>query len=157
MEQKEKIKTVIDITSVSEGTAIHALDMCNWDVVDAIVYIKNSDAYPQSASEQPKAEQQERPSQSETKSNFLDKLLGVSFLIEKNNERVASIPLLLVILLILFMPKIAIVILIALMFFNHRYTVSEFPGAESVNKGLNAVNTFVDKIVVFFKKNGYHK
>lgn len=157
MEQREKIKTIMDICNVNEASAIRALDACKWDVVEAIVYLKNN---PDIGAEQPAtqytAQNAETPKYDteKNKQSMSDQIFGSKFLLLDKNNKITSIPLLLVIVLLFLKPKFTLVVLAALMVFRHRFAVSGFSGEDAVNKVLNSVNAFADKVTDFiYKKN----
>lgn len=153
MTSNEKIKSIMDIAGVSEGEAIHALETMNWDTVDALVFLKNNSKKSVDTDEK-KAE-----SQSEIKSegNILDKIMQWKFQAKKNNQEIGNYPLLLVLLALIFIPKITLLFLIVMIFLSYRFSVSGFTFANNINYGLEFVYVLVDKAVVFLKKNKFIK
>lgn len=150
MNNSEKIKNVMDISGVNEGDAIHALEMNEWDIVDALVYLKNN--MPENQHTTNSAEDAKNESINGNE-NILDKALSWKFLVKKNRQAIGSYPLLLVLLAFIFIPKISLLLFILLAFMNYRFSVSGFSFATNINHGLEFIYVLVDKILVFLKKN----
>lgn len=146
MEKLDKVEMVREKTGVSYEEARAALEQCNYDMLDAIVLLEqqgkarphtaqhSTQASTQTVSyEMVQAQQEYEQSSKKTRANeVVDRMvevlkrlctrgLEVSFVVERNDSRVLSLPVLILVILILFLFPATIPLLIVGLFFGFRY------------------------------------
>lgn len=162
MSKLEKAQIVHDKTGVSYEEAREALEACNYDVLDAIVWLERrgkaqtqTTTYTTTVAEEDITATEMSQAQSDyeraTKDsgfvrvldsilNFLKRILrksvDVSFVAERKGEQIFSMPVLLLVLLLIFAFWIVLPLLIVGLFFNFRY---HFDGIGSVTVNINDV------------------
>lgn len=165
MEKLDKVETVRQKTGVSYEEARNALEQCNYDVLDAIVFLERqgktqthtahhtTSANQHTISTEMVAAQQEyEQSSKKTRANeVLDRIvdvlkrlcnrgLEVSFVVDHNNERVLTLPVLILAILILFLFPATVPLLIVGLFFGFRY---RFEGLQTSSVDINGA---MDKV-----------
>lgn len=142
MEQFEKVEKLREKANVSYEEAKAALEACNWDMLDAIVYLEKLGKVngPQSTSysthyEEPKHFEQTASQYKESKNSFKDsvnkffkwcgKVIKKGnehfFDIEKRGEHFLSIPITIFVILAIILFWAVIILLIIGLFFGCRY------------------------------------
>ena len=160
MEMLEKVELVREKTGVSYQDAKEALEACNYDVLDAIIWLENSGkaatktasyettgatTVQEASAEMKEAQEEYQRTSKKTKigeiwSGFCNQCrkifragLDMTFIAERNNERVVAIPLLFVVIGILFWGA-SLWLLILGLFFGFRYRID---GAGKVTIDVN--------------------
>lgn len=162
MSKLEKAQIVHDKTGVSYEEAREALEACDYDVLDAIVWLERQGktntrtaTYTTTVTEEDITTTEMSQAQSDyeraTKENgfvkglnavldfvkrVLKKSVEVSFVAERKGEQVFSMPVLLLVLLLIFTFWITLPLLIVGLFFNFRY---HFDGIGTVTVDINDV------------------
>lgn len=161
MEKLDKVEKVREKTGVSYEEARAALEQCEYDVLDAIVLLEQQGkAQRQTAHHTTDASQvpmstdmiraQQAYEQSSKKSHFGEVLervleqfkklcsrgLEVSFVVFRHDDRLLSIPVLLLVILALFLLPAVVPLLIVGLFFGFRY---HFEGLKHNSVSVNDV------------------
>ena len=175
-EKIEKLRSHADITFEE---AKEALDASNGDLLDAVIYLErrgkvngpSQRTYSTSYEEQPSYESVEktiRKNEEEQKDNVGKKTAEVLktiwrfltanyFVISRNGEEKAVLPLILAIILFFISIWISFAALIVLLFFGFRYSFRGKDNLESVNdtidKAAESMSGFADKVKQEISKN----
>lgn len=163
MDKLDRVETVRTKTGVSYSEAQEALEACGYDVLDAIVWLEqhgktgtHAANYTTSAApEDPTAsEMSQAQSEYERSSWNADRFLGVlnrlldatkrllrkgvdtSFVADRHDQQVFSMPTLLLVLLLIFAFWVVLPLLIVGLFFDFRY---HFTGIGTVSVNINDV------------------
>ena len=180
MEMLEKVELVREKTGVSYQDAKDALEACDYDVLDAIIWLEGQGkADTQTASfettsasatktasiEMQEAQEEYQRTSKKTKlgemwSSFCNEArrlvrsgLDMTFIAERNGERVVAIPLLLIIIGILAWGA-SIWLLIIGLFFGFRYRIEgASPVTIDVNEAMDKAADAAESIKGDFKKN----
>ena len=162
MSKLEKAQIVHDKTGASFEESREALEACDYDVLDAIVWLERrgkaqaqTTSYTTTVTEEDITATEMSQAQSDyeraTKDSGFTKALNsildfikralrksidVSFVAERKGEQVLSMPVLLLVLLLIFAFWIVLPLLIVGLFFNFRY---HFDGIGSVTVNINDV------------------
>lgn len=157
MDQIEKTQKVVEMTGVSYADAKDALERADWDVLSAIVLLEqegkverrtaaystghpNVDNGPSDEmlrSQQQWQESSRRSHCSETTSRIWEQVkrfLAVPLIVERNGRQVAVLPMLIVLIILCAFRTIALVAVIASLFFGVRY---RFDGLDAVTVDVN--------------------
>lgn len=180
MEMLEKVELVREKTGVSYQDAKEALEACDFDVLDAIIWLENAGkAEAQTATyettgsatksevsvEMKEAQEEYQRTSKKTKlgemwGSFCNEArrlvrsgLDMTFIAERNGERVVAIPLLLIIIGILAWGA-SIWLLIIGLFFGFRYRIEGAgPVTIDVNEAMDKAADAAESIKGDFKKN----
>ncbi len=174
MDSLEKVEKLKEKTGVSYDEAKKALEACNWDILDALLYLealgkidgKQTAVYSTSAENTSREfEQAQRTYEKETKGSSLgetfDKFFNwcakavkkaweIKFRVIHNEEEKVALPLLVVILLMVFAFWITIPLLIVGLVFGCHY---RFDGVETVSLNLNELSEKASNAVQEMKKD----
>lgn len=160
MDNLEKVEKIREKTGVSYEDAKGALEACDYDVLDAIVYLEKLDkikapAVSSYTTGNEAFENSERFANTQVAyqesckktsvGDVLDKFFAwcgkvikksweMKFVVNKNEQRVGAMPVLVLVLLMLFAFWVTIPLMIVGLFFDFKY---HFEGAESVTIDLN--------------------
>ena len=157
MDNLEKVEKIREKTGVSYEEAKNALEICDWDVLDAIVYLEKSGKV--KAPEVPvyttKAEQSEefkktQKTYEENEKSFGDVMKGVftwlgnvvkkgcesTFEVNRHGERLMSMPFIILVLLLIFAFWVTLPLLIIGLFCDFKYS---FKGPISNKVDINEV------------------
>lgn len=159
MEMLDKVEIVRQKTGVSYEDARDALVECGYDVLDAIVLLEQQGktqsetahhtTTSQSAAlsdEMARAQQEYKQSSKKTKaSEVIDRVvellkqlctrgLEVSFVVERNNSQILSLPVLILVALIVFLFPAAVPLLVVGLFFGFKY---HFDGLKNTTVSIN--------------------
>ena len=135
----EQIDLLRQRANVSYQDAKEALEKCNNDLVDALVYLEKNNKVKNVC---------------EKSNSFWDSLKRIikkgnntKFIISKNNNTVLSISVTISILLAIFATPLVIIGLIVALFTNHRFRFEKQDGCDlKINKVLNKVSDSVEDI-----------
>ncbi len=138
----ELIEKLKERANISYAEAKQALEKCNGDLVEALIYLEKEDKI--------KAPQKEgkAPSSFWASVKRLVKTCNeTKLVISKNNETVINLSLTIVLLVIIFAAPIAFVGLLAALFTRHKMRV-EKPGCADmkVNKTFDDISSAVSKV-----------
>lgn len=159
MEKLNKVETVREKTGVSYEDAKDALEKCDYDMLDAIVYLEQqgkvtahtahyttSDDKSAASTEMAIAQKEYEESSKKTRaSEVVDRFvetakrlcargLEVSFVVEREGKQVIALPVLILLILILFLFPATIPVLIVGLFFGFRY---RFEGLNTTSVDIN--------------------
>lgn len=139
MEHFEMVEKLKEKANVTYEEAKEALEKCNWDILDAMIYLEKSGKTigPENSSYSTKAEQiiEAEPVKEHKNRGFryllrqfgnlcrviLEKANRNSFCVEKDGKELFRISITLLIVLIFFVFEIVIPLMIIGLFFNYRY------------------------------------
>ena len=179
MERNEMIEMLMGKANVSRQEAEAALEKCNWDVLDAIIYlerngkVENNDTTTiiEVKEEEQKQEQKEDNKKHESYGGigevigrifrFIGKFIRKGnenhFEIRKDNEKPIRISLTISVLLLIFLSVPSIVLLVIGLFCGYKYSISG-PNmkCDGVNTVFEEVSKSADTIKKDFKK-GYNE
>ena len=172
MERNEMIKKLMEKAYVTNEEAQEVLEKCNWDLLDAIIYLERNGKVENNETTtiiEVKEEEQKKEDYSKKKDEsyggIIFKCLGkiISkgnknyFEIKKDNEKPIRISLTIsIILLILFMPPTVVLLIIGL-FCGYKYSVGgPNMNCDGVNDVFEKVSESADTIKKDFKK-GYEE
>ncbi len=144
MDLQEKIIKIMEIANVDEASAKNALLNANNDLVDALLYIRNNN------------EALQTESTPETNKAFkfnLESILKPTLIIKKDNA--SKLPLAIFALLLVFLPRLTLLISIILMFLGYKFQIINFYFENQLNIGIRFLQTLIEKTIYFFKENGY--
>lgn len=144
MDLQEKIIKIMEIANVDEASAKNALLNANNDLVDALLYIRNNN------------EALQTESTPETNKAFkfnLESILNPTLIIKK--DKAIKLPLAIFALLLVFLPRLTLLISIILMFLGHKFQIINFYFENQLNIGIRFLQTLIEKTIYFFKENGY--
>ncbi|MDY5731127.1 MAG: hypothetical protein SPL05_06310 [Eubacteriales bacterium] len=144
MDLQEKIIKIMEIANVDEASAKNALLYANNDLVDALLYIRNNN------------EALQTESTPETNKAFklnLESILNPTLIIKK--DKAIKLPLVIFALLLVFLPRLTLLISIILMFLGHKFQIINFYFENQLNIGIRFLQTLIEKTIYFFKENGY--
>lgn len=167
MDQLDKVEKLREKANVTYEEAKEALEASNWDILDAMVYLERAGkinghqgrTYSTQYEEPDHFEQYtrtntDRPTFGESCSHFfkwLGKIIGKStsnyFEIERHNEIIFSIPILLFVLLLLIFNALSVILLIVGLFCDCKY-IFNGPDIEgsSINKAMNHASEAAEEI-----------
>lgn len=171
MERNEMIEVLIGKANVSREEAQEVLEICNWDLLDSIIYLERRGKVENNETTtiiEVKAEEQEK--KEENKKNeekfggigeiigrmfkFLGKFLKKGnenfFEIRKDNEKPIRISLTISLLLLIFLSLPCIILLIVGLFCGYKYSIS---GSSMNYDGVNTVFEEVSKSADNIKKD----
>lgn len=172
MERLEKVEKLRQRANVSYEEAKEALDACNDDLLDAMVYLEKQgktkgpeqSTYSTSYEEQEQFTSVEETVKSQGKSKkifdtirkgiraFIDKCRGNFFYIKKGDEVKFKIPVILFILLMLGFWKILIPLLIVMLFFGCRYSFGGKDDMKEANDIMNKASDLAEQVKKEFKE-----
>jgi hypothetical protein len=137
----EMIELLRERAHVSYEEAKEALEKCNNDVVEALIYLEKQ--------EKIKKPPQDTPASSGIMAN-LKKLIKAcnitKFIISKNDKVIIDLPLTIVIILAIIITPITVIAILAALFTNHKIRL-EKPGEElKINKTLNDISSAASKV-----------
>ena len=176
MERNEMINTLVRKANISVEEAQEVLEKCNWDLLDAIVYlerrgkVENNEVTALTVVEV-KEEKEDKKKQDEKYGGigeivgrmfrFIGKFIKKSnknfFEIRKDKEKPIRISLTISILFLIFLSVPTIVLLIVGLFCGYKYSLSgKKVNYESVNNIFEEVSKSADTIKKDFKK-GYEE
>lgn len=176
MERNEMINTLVRKANISPEEAQEVLEKCNWDLLDAIVYlerrgkVENNEVTALTVVEV-KEEKEDKKKQDEKYGGigeiigrmfkFIGKFIRKAnknfFEIRKDNEKPIRISLTISILFLIFLSVPTIVLLIIGLFCGYKYSIS---GSDFNYDGVNNVFEEVSKSADHIKKDfkeGYKK
>ncbi len=180
MDNLEKVEKIREKTGVTYESAKKALEACDWDVLDAIVYletlgkIENPTGGSYTTGVETSKEFKKAKADYEEKSKGRDfgesmgrfgdwcsrtfeKLMQVKFTITRRDEEIMSVPSLVLIFALLFLP-ITLPLAIVGLFFDFRYS---FDGADTVsvnvNDALNKASSVAEDVKAGFAENKKNK
>lgn len=173
MEQLEKVEKLRERAKVSYEEAKEALEACNWDLLDAMVYLEKNgkvkgpeqETYSTNYEEQPqyvsvKDKVQEQKEASDGFFKKMGKLFGLlwkkcldnSFCVRRKEEEVIKIPVWALVLALFIAWKPVAVILIAALFFGCRYSFCGKDELDGANKMMEKASEFVEKVKDEYEK-----
>ena len=178
MERNEMIKKLMEKAYVTNEEAQEVLEKCNWDLLDAIIYLERNGKVENNETTtiiEVKEEEQKKEDYSKKKDEryggigevigrifkYLGKIISKGnknyFEIKKDNEKPIRISLTIsIILLILFMPPTVVLLIIGL-FCGYKYSVGgPNMNCDGVNDVFEKVSESADTIKKDFKK-GYEE
>lgn len=144
MDLQEKIIKIMEIANVDEASAKNALLNANNDLVDALLYIRNNN------------EALQTESTPETNKAFkfnLESILNPTLIIKK--DKAIKLPLAIFALLLVFLPRLTLLISIILMFLGYKFQIINFYFENQLNIGIRFLQTLIERTIYFFKENGY--
>lgn len=159
MDHFEKVEKLKERANVSYEEAKQALEACDWDMLDAMIYLEKMGKARVSASfstEQGKQDEQRFEQQEPPKETFgemlgrfgrwcakwIDRGNRNSFVIEKGGKEVLRVPVTLLIVLVIFTFWIIVPLMVVGMFFDMRY---HFCGPDVKSVDINhAMDTVAD-------------
>lgn len=144
MDLQEKIIKIMEIANVDEASAKNALLYANNDLVDALLYIRNNN------------EALQTESTPETNKAFkfnLESILNPTLIIKK--DKAIKLPLAIFALLLVFLPRLTLLISIILMFLGYKFQIINFYFENQLNIGIRFLQTLIERTIYFFKENGY--
>lgn len=144
MDLQEKIIKIMEIANVDEASAKNALLNGNNDLVDALLYIRNNN------------EALQTESTPETNKAFkfnLESILNPTLIIKK--DKAIKLPLAIFALLLVFLPRLTLLISIILMFLGYKFQIINFYFENQLNIGIRFLQTLIERTIYFFKENGY--
>ncbi len=140
----ELIEKLRERAHVSYEEAKEALENCNCDIVDALIYLEK----------QHKIKEPQKETTASASSSFLataKKLLKAcnetKFIVSKNGDTIIDLPLTIVVIVTIFLPPLTVIGLIAALFTNHKIRL-EKPGCEDmkINKTLDDISNAASKV-----------
>ncbi|WP_010296745.1 hypothetical protein [Clostridium senegalense] len=185
MEKNEMIEIIIKKANVTREEATEALEKCNWDVIDSIIYLEKNGKIKSNTIEnatiiEVKEEEQEDHREDKKKnrkkheeryggigevvgrvfkfiSKFIKKGNENCFEVKKENEKPIRISLTISILLLIFLSVPTIILLLIGLFCGYKYSLSgAHNNYNSVNNVFEKASESADNIKNDFKK-GYAK
>ena len=128
----EQIDLIIERTNVSFTEAKEALEHCNGDVVEALLYLEKVDKI--------KTTKSETTSSTDKVTSFINKLNATTFILKKDDRTYVDVPLSIAIIIILFTFHISVVALILSLCFGIRFYIKgENEIADKINSTLNDI------------------
>lgn len=161
MENLEKVEKIREKTGVTYEDAKNALEACNYDMLDAMVYLEKlgkvaapnmscyttgANAYTQASNEFARAQENysddcKRTGLGHAIDKFIDwcgrvlkKSCETTFVVSREDKKLAEIPVLVLVLLLLFAFWVTIPLLIIGMFFGFKYN---FRGVNELKVNIN--------------------
>ncbi|MBU5484274.1 DUF4342 domain-containing protein [Clostridium sp. MSJ-11] len=178
MERNEMIEIIIAKANVTREEAIDALEKCNWDVVDSIIYLERSGKVENNEVTtivEVKEEEQDKKEDSkkhEERYGGIGEIIGKIFKfigmfikkgsenffeIKKENEKPIRVSLTISILLLIFLSVPTIALLVIGLFCGYKYSLSgSHNNYNGVNNVFEKVSESADTIKKDFKE-GYEK
>ncbi|GAA0725234.1 DUF4342 domain-containing protein [Clostridium malenominatum] len=175
MERNEMIEIIIAKANVSREEAINALEKCNWDVVDSIIYlersgkIKNNEATTIIEIKEEEQDKKEDNKKYEEKHGGIGEAIGRMFKfigklikkgsenffeIRKENEKPIRISLTVSILLLIFLFVPTMVLLVIGLFCGYKYSLAgSYNNYNEVNNVFEKVSESADSIKKGFKES----
>lgn len=172
MERREMIERLMGKASVSYGEAEAALENCNWDLLDAIIYLERNGKVENNDTTtiiEVKEEEQKQEKKEDNKNHenyggigevigrvfrFIGKFIRKGnenhFEIRKDNEKPIRISLTISALLLIFLSIPSIVLLVVGLFCGYKYSIS---GPNMKYDGVNTVFEEVSKSADTIKKD----
>jgi hypothetical protein len=138
----EFIEMLRDRANVSYDEAREALEKCDSDLVEALIYLEK------------KGKIKSPHSEASTKSGFFETLKKLikagnetKFIISKNGDTIIDLPLTIVIIVTILMPPLTIIGLIVALFTGHKIRL-EKPGCSDmkINKTLDDISSAATKV-----------
>lgn len=140
----EKIDEVRKRANVSYGVAKEALESCNGDVVEAIIYLENQK---KSTGTKVKYDGDKAASFFNKLGELIEKGNRTRIVISRNEEVLISIPVTIAILITVLAPYVTVVGLLIALFTGHRVKVQgSGENCDKVNEELNKVSKVVEDI-----------
>ena len=138
----EMIEMLRERANITYEEAKEALEKCNNDVVEALIYLEKQDKI--------KAPQKETCCQSgfwATVKKLVKTCNITKLIISKNGNTIIDLPLTIVILVTIIMPPLTVIGLIAALFTNHKIRL-EKPGCEDmkINQTLDNISSAATKV-----------
>lgn len=128
----EQIDLVMSRMNVSFAEAKEALEHCNGDVVEALLYLEKVDRI--------KTTKSETASSTDKVTSFINKLNATTFIMKKGNRTYVDVPLSVAIIIILFTFHISVVALILSLIFGIRFYIKgENEIADKINSTLDDI------------------
>ncbi|MEW9095388.1 MAG: DUF4342 domain-containing protein [Clostridiaceae bacterium] len=178
MERNEMIEIIIAKANVTREEAINALEKCNWDIVDSIIYlersgkIENNEATAIIEIKEKEQYKKEDSKKHEEKHGGIGEIIGRMFKfigklikkgnrnffeIKKENEKPIKISLTISVLLLIFLSVPTTVLLVIGLFCGYKYSlVGSYDNYNEVNNVFEKVSESADTIKKGFKE-GYEK
>ncbi len=172
MDKLEKVEKIREKTGVTYEEAKNALEACNFDVLDAIVYLEalgriegprqtsyttGAERTAQDILTKPYPEQERESNFGSTMDRFFDwfkgvlkKSLEIKFIVKKEGRELFSVPVLVLVIGLLFGFWITIPLLVVGLFLNCRYS---FDGVDTVSVNLNDVMNKAGNMAEEIKNN----
>lgn len=170
MERNEMIEVLMGKANVSREEAQEVLEICNWDLLDSIVYLERRGKVENNEATtiiEVKAEEQEKKEENKKHESYggicevigrMFKFLGKFirkgnenfFEVRKDNEKPIRISLTISLLLLIFLSVPCIVLLIVGLFCGYKYSIS---GPSMSYDGVNTVFEEVSKSADNIKKD----
>lgn len=175
MEKLEKVERLRERANVTYEEAREALEACEWDLLDAMVYLEKAgktqapkqETYSTSYEEQPqftsvkdKVEEQEKEREDSgfikkmghLLKLFWEKCVNNSFRVSRKGEEVIRVPLWALVLAFLLSWKLTLVALVAALFFGCRYSFEGKDDMEGANDAMEKVRKFTEKVKEEYEK-----
>lgn len=167
MENFEKVEKLRARANVSFEEAKAALDACDGDLLDAMVYLEkqgkvkqpdqstystNYEEQKQYASVKDKVKSQEQKKENffgmlrRVFRKFMDKCRGNYFCVMKNKEVKFKIPVLFFLILLIAFWRIALPVMVVLLFFGCRYSFYGKDDLAQVNKYMDKASDFAEQV-----------
>ncbi len=159
MDHYEMVEKLREKANVSYDEAKRALEASDWDLLDAIVFLENEgkiNSGGKDYSTQKSAPEPEPPKKSQFADNMsylgrqaaglLEKLNGCFVDVFKNGNKLFSLPVLVLVILLIFMWYLVVPLLIVGLFFGFRYSFRGAQFTQSVNKVMEKASEMADDI-----------
>lgn len=173
MEQLEKVEKLRERADVSYEEAKEALEACDWDLLDAMVYLEKNgktkgpaqETYSTSYEEQSQyvSVKDKVQEQKETSDGFFKKMgrllgrlwrksLDNSFCVKRKGEEVIKVPVWVLILALLIEWRLVALVLAAGLFLGCQYSFCGKDDLEGANKMMEKASEFADKVKDEYEK-----
>lgn len=175
MEQLEKVEKLRQRANVSYEEAKNALQACDWDMLEAMVYLEklgkvespNQQSFSTSFEEQPQytsvEETVKRNSEYHSEERFGSKLKRVirklikigkenDFLITREGREVLKVPVLVFVIALFFAWEAVVPVMIIALFFGCHYSFKGKGNLSSVNEAMEKASNLADRV-----KDEYNK
>lgn len=173
MESFEKVEKLREHANVTYEEAKEALEACNWDLLDAMVYLEKAgktkaperETYSTSYEDQEqfvsvKDKVQEQKKSSDGFFTKLGKLMKIAlkkcmqnyFLVTRNGREILKVPLLVVVCCVLFFWQGVLLAAVIGLFFDNRYSVRGRDEMKEVNEAMEKAGEFAEKVKDEFEK-----
>ncbi len=173
MEQLEKIEKLSERAKVSYDEAREALEACNWDILDAMVYLEKQgktegpaqETYSTSYEEQTQyvSVKDKVQSQGESSETFFQKLSHLCkilwqksvdnyFCVKRKEEEIFKVPVWALVLALLVAWKLLLIALVVSLFFGYHYSFCGKDDLENANKVMEKASEFAGKVKDEYEK-----
>ena len=172
MENLEKVEKLRERANVSYEEAKEALEASNWDLLDAMVYLEKQGktkapeqtAYSTNYEDQQQFTSVEETVKAQEKSesifaafrriirSFVDKCRGNFFCVKRDGEVKIKIPVLLFVLLLVGFWRVAIPVMVVMLYFGCHYSFYGKDELAEANNIMNKASDIAEQVKEEFKK-----